>query len=159
MTIEFNIWKSQQKHFQLHQSGKIRKVYIESNPCTSLLCGNLTLPDHSHDKMIYWTMHGSHGQWTTLVITPLKRFTKCESGIWWVFVSLGSPQQTIVGGASWMCVTLDSNFCYACLSYQEGFAIALRLISSLRGQRLKVELKASVGVHHSTALWHTLVNL
>lgn len=41
-----------------------------------------------------------------------------------------------------------------CLSYQEVLAIRIGLVSGLRGQKLKVELKASVGVHHSTALRH-----
>lgn len=40
------------------------------------------------------------------------------------------------------------------LSYQEVLSIPVCLVSSLRGQKLKVELKASVGVHHRTALRH-----
>lgn len=41
-----------------------------------------------------------------------------------------------------------------CPSYQEVLAIRICLVASLRSQKLKVELKASVGVHHRAALRH-----
>lgn len=44
-------------------------------------------------------------------------------------------------------------------SYQEVFAVGICLVSSLRSQKLKVEFKASVGIHHGTVLRHRHTSL
>lgn len=65
-----------------------------------------------------------------------------------------ATSQKCIGTADASCIwwTLFTVVLSKCLSYQEVFSICICPVSSLGGQKLKVELKARVGVHHSTAL-------